>query len=108
MGFIGADGVASNADRSSPVSRALAGHVATALKVETEGERAAGQTSGGEFEEAPGGSAITARDASRFEPSTRQCRRWQVLGVKLRDGRFVARRRAGRGPLEEFADFCSG
>ena len=41
-----------NADRSSPLSRALAGHVATALKVETEGERAAGQTSGGRFEEA--------------------------------------------------------
>jgi len=49
---VDAGGVASNADRSSPLSRNLAAHIATALKVETEGERAAGQTSGGKFEEA--------------------------------------------------------
>lgn len=45
-------GVASNADSSSKLSKALAGHVATALKVETEGERLAGQTAGGGFEQA--------------------------------------------------------
>ncbi|BDE17451.1 type II restriction endonuclease NgoMIV (plasmid) [Mycobacterium sp. 20KCMC460] len=49
---VGADGIASNADRSSPLSRSIAAHIAAALKVETERERAAGQTSGGKFEEA--------------------------------------------------------
>lgn len=46
------DGVASNADGSSVLSRALAAHIATALKVETDGERLAGQTAGGGFEQA--------------------------------------------------------
>jgi hypothetical protein len=46
------DGIASNADRNSVLSRALAAHVAAALKVETEGRRLAGQTAGGGFEQA--------------------------------------------------------
>jgi hypothetical protein len=45
------NGVASNADSSSVLSKALAGYIATALKVETEGERLAGQTAGGGFEQ---------------------------------------------------------
>src|SRR5690348_10532117 len=49
---VSAGGVASNADSGSALSRALAGHIATSLKVETANERLAGQTSGGQFEEA--------------------------------------------------------
>lgn len=49
---VNAAGVASNADSSSVLSRALAGRIATALKVETAGERLAGQTAGGQFEQA--------------------------------------------------------
>ena len=49
---VNADGVASNADSGSRASRAYALHIATALKSETVGERLAGQTSGGQFEQA--------------------------------------------------------
>jgi hypothetical protein len=49
---VNAAGVASNADSGSTLSRALAGRIATALKVETAGERLAGQTAGGQFEQA--------------------------------------------------------
>ncbi len=49
---VNAHGVASNADGNNRLSCALAGHIATALRVETEGERLAGQTAGGQFEQA--------------------------------------------------------
>lgn len=46
------NGVASNADTGSKASKAYALHIAQALKSETVGERKAGQTSGGQFEQA--------------------------------------------------------
>lgn len=46
---LSADGVASNADKSSTLSKQLAAHVAKQLESET-GEKLAGQTSGNEFE----------------------------------------------------------
>jgi hypothetical protein len=49
---ISTSGVASNADGSNKLSVAVAGQVARALLVNTEGERAAGQTLGGSFEAA--------------------------------------------------------
>lgn len=49
---VNSHGVASNADSGSPLSRALAGHIAASLKAESAGERLAGQTSGGQFEQA--------------------------------------------------------
>ncbi len=49
---VNASGVASNADGGSTLSRALAGHIAASLKAETAGERLAGQTAGGQFEQA--------------------------------------------------------
>ncbi len=47
---ISADGTASNADKSSALSKELAGSIARQLESET-GEKLAGQTSGNEFEE---------------------------------------------------------
>jgi hypothetical protein len=47
---VGADGIASNADRASALSTQLAGFIAVKLESET-GEKLAGQTSGSEFEE---------------------------------------------------------
>lgn len=49
---IGANGVPSNADKDSRTSVAIAQGIAAQLKAETEAERAAGQTSGMQFEEA--------------------------------------------------------
>lgn len=49
---VNAAGVASNADSSNRTSMAIARHIADALKVETAGERLAGQTAGGDFERA--------------------------------------------------------
>jgi hypothetical protein len=49
---VNAAGVASNADSGSKASKAYALHIAQALKSETVGERLAGQTSGGQFEQA--------------------------------------------------------
>lgn len=49
---VNADGVASNADGSNRTSVAVAAHLARALQVNTEAERAAGQTLGGSFEAA--------------------------------------------------------
>jgi hypothetical protein len=46
------NGVASNADKSQKSSIAYARHIADSLRVETVGERLAGQTSGGKFESA--------------------------------------------------------
>jgi len=47
---LNADGIASNADKSFKVSVAIAKGIADLLKVETGGERLAGQTSGSKFE----------------------------------------------------------
>ena len=49
---VNAAGVASNADKDSKASRAYAGYIARALRSETVGERLAGQTAGGQFEQA--------------------------------------------------------
>lgn len=49
---VNAAGIASNADKDSRASRAYAGYIAQALRSETIGERLAGQTAGGQFEQA--------------------------------------------------------
>jgi hypothetical protein len=78
---VNADGVASNADKGSAPSRAYAGHIAQALKSETVGERLAGQTSGGKFEQA----------CADFLTAT-------FLQLQhVRPGRWTVRRVSGRG-----------
>ena len=49
---VNAAGIASNADKDSRASRAYASFIARALRSETVGERLAGQTAGGQFEQA--------------------------------------------------------
>lgn len=86
---VNAAGVASNADSSSRPSRAYALHIATALKSETVGERLAGQTSGGQFEQA----CADFLDATFTQLS------------HLRPGDWTIRKVSGRGQTSGVADY---
>ncbi len=84
---IDGDGVASNADKGNRPSIAIAKGIADLLKAETQGERAAGQTSGNRFESACAGFVRSAfKKLGHLRPGT-----WDIHQVTGRNRLEISR-----------------